>query len=87
MMLVTEELRLNEVVLQLRHMVDVVRDQLARVLQSYERGDVALALCVAQGPGNRRPQYRAVQGTPHLYDGGPTQHDVLYRYAVLRKEH
>jgi phosphate transport system protein len=46
MMLVTEELRLNEVVLQLRHMVDVVRDQLARVLQSYERRDVALALDV-----------------------------------------
>ncbi len=44
MMLVTEEHRLNEVVLQLRHMVDVVRDQLARVLQSYERRDVALAL-------------------------------------------
>jgi len=46
MMLVTEELRLNEVVLQLRHMVDVVRDQLASVLQSYERRDVALALDV-----------------------------------------
>ena len=46
MMLVTEELRLNEVVLQLRHMVDVVRDQLARVLQSYERRDVTLALDV-----------------------------------------
>jgi len=46
MMLVTEEHRLNEVVLQLRHMVDVVRDQLARVLQSYERRDVALALDV-----------------------------------------
>ena len=46
MMLVTEELRLNEVVLQLRHMVDVVRDQLMRVLQSYERRDVAIALDV-----------------------------------------
>ena len=46
MMLVTEEHRLNEVVLQLRHMVDVVGDQLARVLQSYERRDVALALDV-----------------------------------------
>jgi phosphate transport system protein len=44
MMLVTEESRINEVVVQLRHMVDVVRDQLARVLQSYERRDVALAL-------------------------------------------
>ncbi len=42
--LVTEEFRLNEVVLQLQHMVDVVRDQLARVLQSYERMDVAGAL-------------------------------------------
>jgi phosphate transport system protein len=46
MMLVTEELRLNEVVLQLRHMADVVRDQLARVLQGYERRDVAVALDV-----------------------------------------
>ncbi len=46
MMLVTEELRLNEVVLQLRHMADVVRDQLMRVLQSYERRDVAVALDV-----------------------------------------
>jgi len=46
MMLVTEERRLNEVVLQLQHMVDVVRDQLGRVLQSYERRDVALALDV-----------------------------------------
>ena len=46
MMLVTEEHRLNEVVLQLQHMVDVVRDQLGRVLQSYERRDVALALDV-----------------------------------------
>ena len=45
-MLVTEELRLNKVVLQLQHMVDIVRDQLARVLQSYERRDVALALDV-----------------------------------------
>ena len=44
MMLVTEESRINEVVVQLRHMVDVVRDQLARVLRSYERRDVALAL-------------------------------------------
>ena len=45
-MLVTEEFRINEVVLQLQHMVDVVRDQLARVLQSYERRDVAAALDV-----------------------------------------
>lgn len=44
MLLATEVSRLNEVVVQLRHMVDVVRDQLARVLQSYERRDVALAL-------------------------------------------
>jgi phosphate transport system protein len=43
-MLVTEEFRINEVVLQLKHMVDLVRDQLARVLQSYERRDVAGAL-------------------------------------------
>lgn len=33
-------------VLQLRDMLDVVRDQLARVLQSYERKDVSLALDV-----------------------------------------
>lgn len=46
MMLVTEEFRLNDVIVQLRHMVDAVRGQLARVLQSYERRDVALALDV-----------------------------------------
>jgi phosphate transport system protein len=46
MMLMTEALRLNEVLLQLQHMADVVRDQLARVLQSYERRDIALALDV-----------------------------------------
>jgi phosphate transport system protein len=46
MMLMIEALRLNEVVLQLHHMVDAVRDQLARVLQSYERRDVDLALDV-----------------------------------------
>ena len=46
MMLVTQEFRINEVVLQLQHMADLVRDQLARVLQSYERRDIAGALDV-----------------------------------------
>ncbi len=45
-LLLTEDYRINEVVLQLQCMVDLVRDQLARVLQSYERRDVALALGV-----------------------------------------
>jgi len=43
-LLLTEEFRIHEVVLQLQHMGDLVRDQLARVLQSYQRRDVALAL-------------------------------------------
>ena len=42
-LLLTEEFRIHEVVLQLQHMGDLVRDQLARVLQSYQRRDVALA--------------------------------------------
>jgi phosphate transport system protein len=45
-LLLTEDYRINEVVLQLQRMVDLVRDQLARVLQSYERRDVALAMGV-----------------------------------------
>lgn len=45
-LLLTGEFRVNEVVLQLQRMVDLVRSQLARVLQSYERGDIALALDV-----------------------------------------
>jgi len=45
-LLLTEDCRVHEVVLQLQHMIDLVRDQLARVLQSYERRDVALALGV-----------------------------------------
>jgi phosphate transport system protein len=45
-LLLTEELRIDEVVLHLRHMVDLVRDQLADVLQSYEKSDVAAALNV-----------------------------------------
>jgi phosphate transport system protein len=43
-MLLTEEFRLNEVMLQLRRMVQLVLDQLTRVLESYERRDVAEAL-------------------------------------------
>ncbi len=45
-LLITEEFRLNEVVLRLQQMGNVVRDQLARVLQSYETRDVELALDV-----------------------------------------
>ena len=45
-MLLTDGLRINEVMLQLQHMVQLARDQLIRVLQSYERRDVALALNV-----------------------------------------
>lgn len=45
-LLLTEEFRIGEVVLHLRHMVDLVRDQLADVLQSYQKRDVAAALNV-----------------------------------------
>ena len=88
MMLVTDEFRINEVVLQLRHMADVVRDQLMRVLQSYVRRDVAVALDV----------WRKDQEIDALNTGlfrelltfmmeDPTQHHVLYPYAFLRQEH
>ncbi len=43
-LLLTEDFRIHEVVLQLQHMVDLVRNQLARVLQSYEHRDVAGAM-------------------------------------------
>ena len=45
-LLLTEDWRIHEVMLQLQRMVDLVRGQLARVLQSYEHRDVALALDV-----------------------------------------
>jgi len=45
-LLLTEDYRLNEVLPQLQHMVALVRDQLVRVLQSYEQKNVALALDV-----------------------------------------
>jgi phosphate transport system protein len=45
-MLLTDEFRINEVMLQLQRMVQLARDQLTRVLQSYERRDVAEALDV-----------------------------------------
>jgi len=43
-MLLTDEFRINEVMLQFQRMVQLVREQLTRVLQSYERRDVAEAL-------------------------------------------
>lgn len=45
-LLLTEEFRIQEIALQLQHMSDLVRDQLASVLRSYEHRDVALALNV-----------------------------------------
>ena len=45
-MLLTDEFRIKEVMLQLQRMVDLARDQLTRVLQSYERRDIAEALDV-----------------------------------------
>ena len=45
-LLVTEEFPITEIALQLQHMGDLVRDQLARVLQSYEHRDTVLALDV-----------------------------------------
>ena len=43
-LLLAEERRVDKVVLQLRHMVDLVRDRLTGVLQSYEHRDVTPAL-------------------------------------------
>lgn len=43
-MLLSDEFRINEVIVQFQRMVQLVRDQLTRVLQSYERRDVAEAL-------------------------------------------
>jgi len=43
-LLVTEDYRINEVVLQLQRMVDLVSEQLTRVLQGYENRDIVLAL-------------------------------------------
>ena len=45
-LLVTEDYRINEVVLQLQRMVDLVNKQLTRVLQGYENRDIVLALDV-----------------------------------------
>jgi phosphate transport system protein len=45
-LLLSEEFRVNEVMLQLQRMVELVLDQLSAVLQSYESRDVALALTV-----------------------------------------
>jgi phosphate transport system protein len=45
-MLLTDEFRIYEVVLQLQRMAQLARDQLTRVLQSYERRDIAEALDV-----------------------------------------
>jgi phosphate transport system protein len=42
----SDEFRIDEVMLQFQRMVRLVRDQLTRVLQSYERRDVAEALDV-----------------------------------------
>lgn len=43
-LLLTDEFRINAVVLQLQRMVHLARNQLSRVLQSYERRDTAKAL-------------------------------------------
>ena len=43
-LMVTEEFRIHEIALQLEHMGDLVREQLGRVLRSYEHRDVVLAL-------------------------------------------
>ena len=45
-MLLTDKFRINEVMVQFQRMVQLVREQLTRVLQSYERRDVAEALDV-----------------------------------------
>ncbi|MEX0751784.1 MAG: phosphate transport system regulatory protein PhoU, partial [Xanthobacteraceae bacterium] len=43
-LLLADEFRLNEVVLQLQRMMQLVLDQLKRVLQSYAHRDVAEAM-------------------------------------------
>jgi phosphate transport system protein len=45
-LLLTDEFRINDVMLQLQRMAQLARDQLRRVLQSYERRDIAEALDV-----------------------------------------
>lgn len=45
-MLLTDKFRIKEVMLQLQRMVHLARDQLTRVLQGYERRDIAEALDV-----------------------------------------
>jgi phosphate transport system protein len=45
-LLITDDYQLKEVMLQLQRMIDLARDQLTRVLQSYERRDVTEALNV-----------------------------------------
>ena len=45
-LMVTEEFRIHEIALQLQHMGNLVREQLGRVLRSYEHRDVVLALDV-----------------------------------------
>jgi phosphate transport system protein len=44
--LLTDEFRIHDVVVDLQRMADLARDQLSRVLDSYERRDVAKALDV-----------------------------------------
>ena len=46
LLLLPKEFRLNAVALQLQHMANLVRDQLARVLRSYEQRDAVLAVDV-----------------------------------------
>jgi len=45
-LLMTDAIRPNEAILQLQHMAQLAREQLARVLRSYEQRDVAEALTV-----------------------------------------
>jgi len=84
-LLVTEEFRIHEIALQLQHMGNLVREQLGRVLRSYEHRDVVLAL--DEGSGDRCSEHFAVSGTPHVYDGGSSQHHFLQSYAFLRQEY
>jgi phosphate transport system protein len=45
-LLITDDFRINEVIIQLQNMVRLARDQLKRVVLSYERRDVAEAIDV-----------------------------------------
>ena len=70
------------------HMVDLVRDRLTYVLQSYEQGDVAAALDIWR----RDQEIDALNSGLFrelltFMDGGSAQHYILHSYAFLREKY